>query len=295
MPIAIGPDTTSTPVPPDLSPSAFARLYTLTPEGATAYLAQRGQLAISYDWRALWEAEHAAQFTVSRLARLDLLRAIQDGITASVGGDLTRRDWMRDMETLLRDAGWWGTSEVVDPSTGEVLSTRFDAQRLRLILDTNSRQAHSAARWARIQAAKGTHPYLRYVTKDDTRVRPAHADWHNLCLPVDHPFWLTHYPLNGWRCRCRVIAISQAEYDRLVAAGIAKTRAPTIETAPWLNKWTGETLDIPVGIDPGFSYNVGIASARQAAAAQVEATKLAAAPPALRAAALQAGLTEGPP
>jgi hypothetical protein len=80
----------------------------------------------------------------------------------------------------------WGVKEVVDKTTGEVLTTRFDPARVKLIYDTNTCMAHSAGRWERIQAAKATHPYLRYINKDDARVRAAHAAWHNFTLPVDH-------------------------------------------------------------------------------------------------------------
>jgi hypothetical protein len=73
VPVAIGPGAASTPIQEDWTPSQFARLFALTPEGAAEYLAGRERLAITYDWRALWQDEHAQQFTVSRLARLDLL------------------------------------------------------------------------------------------------------------------------------------------------------------------------------------------------------------------------------
>lgn len=297
MPLATGPGAgPRTPIPEDLSPSEFAYLFRLTPEGAARYLAGRGRLTVTYDWRALWQGEHAQQFTVSRLARLDLLQAIQEGITQSVNGDLSRRDFTRDITGLLQKAGWWGVKEVVDPTTGEVVKTRFDPNRVKLIYDVNTRMAHSAGRWERIQAAAGTHPYLRYVTKRDERVRASHREWDNLTLPVGHAFWLTHYPPNGWRCRCRVVSLTQAEYDAGLSPTGAplKTTAPAVELVPWKNRYTGVTTEVPVGIDPGFGYNVGLARARAAELERVTAAKLAAAPPELAQAAQQAGLVKAP-
>ena len=179
------------------------------------------------------------------------------------------------MTQLLTDAGWWGKNEVVDPGTGEVVETVFDARRLRVIYDTNVRQAHSAGRWQRILDSEESHPYLRYVTKGDDRVREAHAAWEGVCLPVRDPWWRTHYPLNGWGDRCRVIAVSTAELDRLLAAGRIRTSAPEEQTVSWTNKWTGETHEIPAGIDPGFAYNVGDAAARAKALADAQRTKRA--------------------
>lgn len=80
----------------------FAYLFRLPPQQAIDYLQGRDQLTRTYSWQDLWHDEHTQQFTVSRLARMDILKAMQDSITASVGGDLTRRDWIRDTKALLK-------------------------------------------------------------------------------------------------------------------------------------------------------------------------------------------------
>lgn len=263
-----------------LSPAEFAKLHRLKPAEAVAYLQGRNKLTLTSDWRDLWHEEHAHQFTVSRLASLDLLKAVQDGITASVNGDLSRRDFSRDLTALLQKEGWWGKKEVLDPASGETVVTTFDPARIKLIYDVNTRQAHSAGRWERFERNKGTHPYLRYITKRDERVRASHAAWDNLTLPIGHAFWDAHYPPNGWRCRCRAMSMTQAEYD----AGYAPTGAALAKVAPkeefkdWLNKRTGETMRIPAGIDPGFDYNAGKAAARANSLDKVVADKLASAP-----------------
>ena len=142
-------------------------------------------------------------------------------------------------------------------------------------------QAAAAGQWERLQAAKRTHPYARYITKRDERVREAHRRWDNLVLPVDHPFWQAHWPPNGWRCRCRAIGVSQREYDR----GVTPTGAPMKKEAPeevlrkYTNPRTGEITDLPVGIDPGFAYNAGVA--RQQALFSLAADKLRSANPSL--------------
>ena len=92
----------------------------------------------------------------------------------------------------------------------------------------------------------------------DERTREEHRRWHNLILPVDHPFWQTHYPPNGWKCRCQVRQISARE----AAAEGGVSADPVVEYRPWVNKKTGETLQIPEGIAPGFDYNAGVANLR---------------------------------
>lgn len=270
----------------------FADAYRLPPAEAAAYMAGRDALRVSYDWRDVYQEEHAQQFTVSRLARVDLLQSVREQITRSVGGDLTRRDYMKNGEEILAKAGWWGEKTIIDPETGDAVTTMFNPARLKLIFDVNTRVAYSAGQWERVQRTKATHPYIRYVTKGDERVRASHAAWNNLVLPVDHPFWQTHWPPNGWRCRCRVVAISQADYDR----GTAPDGSPLNKTAPeqvtreWVNERTGEVIDVPVGIDPGFAYNPGVAGARAKQLAKAAEEKLATAPAELADAARRAWL-----
>ena len=270
----------------------FAQLRKLPPAEAVAYLRKRGKLAQTYAWQDLWQEEHAHQFTVSRLARLDLLQDIREQLTRSVGGDLSRRDFMRNAEQLLAQAGWWGEKVVVDPSTKEEVLTRFDPARLKLIYDTNTRMAYAAGQWERVERNQKTHPYLRYITKQDERVRAAHRSWNGVTLPVNDPFWQTHLPPNGWHCRCRVVAVSQREYVK----GITPTGAPMVKKSPdiqmreWLDKRTGEVKAVPVGIDPGFGYNVGVASSRAASLDGVVAERLAKATPGLARAARDDGM-----
>ena len=87
--------------------SEFAKLRTLPVAAAIDYMRTRADLTVTHNWQDLWQDEHARQFTVSRLTRMDLLQAVHDGITRSVQGDLSRKDWMRDTGNLLAQAGWW--------------------------------------------------------------------------------------------------------------------------------------------------------------------------------------------
>ena len=284
--------------------SDFARLLRLPPAEAMAFMDGRQLTADTYHWHDLWRDEHQRAFTVSRLARGDLLEAVQASLAKSVAGDLSRRDWIKSTEQLLKNAGWWGTTEVTDPRTGEMLKTRFNHARLQLIFDTNVRQAAAAGQWQRMLRNQRTHPFARYVAMDDDRTRPQHRSWHNVTLPLDDPWWSTHRPPNGYRCRCRMIGVTQREYDQgeVLDRPGAETdrkapivRAPMAKTAPpealrdWRNPATGAIEKIPDGIDPGFDYNPGTTGRSQAFEAMVQA-KLARMLPAVAEAASTAGV-----
>jgi SPP1 gp7 family putative phage head morphogenesis protein len=277
---------------PRSAAAEFAYVHRILPEEAIAYLSGRGAITPTTSWMDLWWDEHSRQFTVSRLSRLDILKDMQEGITRSVGGDLTRRDWMRDIEQLLRREGWWGKKTVTDPETGRKLKTIFDSRRLELIFDTNTRQAYATGQWQHIETAKETHPYVRYVTRRDAKVRPLHRAWDNVTLPVDDPFWDTHTPPCDYRCRCRITTMSAAEYGKRKDDGRIVTDRPNMREIEFVNKRTGQITRAPLGVNPAFAYNPGKTAQRDAALGAMVDSKLAAAPKPLADAARKAGLRE---
>lgn len=74
---------------------------------------------------------------------------------------------------------------------------------------------------------------------------------------MDNPFWQTHFPKNGWGCKCHVRSVSRVEYQKLKDQGDVITKAPKIKMREVINKRIGEIERVPIGIDPGWDYNVG--------------------------------------
>ena len=68
------------------------------------------------------------------------------------------------------------------------------------VFRTNIQSAYGHGRWQQQQRNKDKRPYLMYSAINDSRVRPAHLALNRIVLPIDHPFWLTHYPPLGFRC-----------------------------------------------------------------------------------------------
>ena len=227
----------------------------------------------SFDWRDVSAEEHLVQFTFAKAARLDLVEAVRAEVDRAVADGTTLRQFVDTLKPRLQKLGWWGEQEMVDPRTGETRLVDVGPRRLRTIFDTNLRMAHARGRWERVEALKEDMPYLRYVATLDARTRPDHRRWHGTVLPVDDPWWRSHYPPNGWRCRCQVVQLSEDDMRR---RGWRETPRPKSTTRKWTNKRTGEVVDVPEGIDPGFERNVGLID-RAAAAQRFLAGKVAAA------------------
>lgn len=243
------------------------------PQEAIDYFRRRG-FAISFDWTDVRAEAHASAFTVAKVASLDILTDFSAALSDALKNGLTPRQFAKEIEPVLRRKGWWGKAEVVDPRTGEVRTAQLGSPaRLRTIFDTNIHQAMHAGKWDRIERLKKARPFLRYVTIDDNRRREQHAAWHGTVLPVDHPWWDTHYPMNGWGCRCYPQQLSQADLDR---RGLKVSADPAVKTVKVRNRTTGQVIETPVGIDPGFGYNVG--KAGQAAIGDLMVERLDRAP-----------------
>ncbi|URI06635.1 phage minor head protein [Aquincola tertiaricarbonis] len=240
-----------TPVPVGL------RLGAVEPRAAIAEFDQRNLLLPSFRWSDVWQQEHARGMAVAGVLRRDVLQLFVDELGQSLQQGRRMNETVDAIRGKLVAKGFWGEMEVTDPATGEVRMTRFNDARLRLIYDVNLGQAYEAGQWQRAQATKERFPYLQYVTMGDEAVRPLHAAWNGTVLPVDHPWWDTHHPKNGWRCRCRTVQLSQRQVDRLQGAGVEiKTEAPPVQYVDWEDR-NGRRERVPVGIDPGFGYNPG--------------------------------------
>lgn len=244
----------STPIPPGL------KLGVVEPKAAVAAFDRRGLLMPSFSWKDVWQEEHARAFAVAGVMRLDILNLVRDELRSALVNGTSASNFRKAMRSKLVEKGWWGDIEVTDPATGESRLTRFDDRRLNLIFRTNVMQSYAAAKEERIQRSKARFPLAMYRTAADEKVRSAHRAWHNLVLPVDHPFWDTHTPKNGWNCRCTKVPMDEAELARREAAGDSIKREPPPgwdEPIPYVNSRTGEVSFVMKGIDPSFNYNPG--------------------------------------
>jgi len=111
----------------------------------------------------------------------------------------------------------------------EVVHKKYNQNYLQAEYQTAKRSAQAARDWKGYEENQDLFPNLKYMTVEDARVRHDHDKLHGVVKPVNDPFWNTHYPPNGWRCRCYV--------------------KPTTETVT-----AYKTTTQP---DEGFGFNVG--------------------------------------
>lgn len=192
-------------------------------------------------WDQIDGLAHAKGFTVAGATNVDLLADIRSLLDDALANGTTIAEFRKGFDAAVQKHGWSYKGK--------------RGWRTRVIFDTNMRAARMAGRWAQFQRVKERRPFLIYMTVGDSRVRPQHRNWHKLVLHIDDAWWNTHFPPNGWGCRCTVINASQRDLDRL---GLEVSEAPPLDLIERVNPNTGEVYGmVPKGIDVGWNYNVG--------------------------------------
>jgi hypothetical protein len=207
-------------------------------------------------WDDLLREAHDTAFVVAGATKADLLDDLHKAVLKGVEKGTTLQEFRADFERLVARRGWTGwTGE--DTAGGR-------AWRTRVIYETNLRSSYAAGRWSQIQQVKADRPYLLYRHSDSVLTpRPQHVAWDGLVLPADDPWWKTHYPPNGWGCKCRVFAVDDDDLRQL-----GKAKPDEAPDSP-IDPKTGA----PDGIDEGWDYAPG--ASRHAELAREKAGKLA--------------------
>lgn len=82
---------------------------------------------------------------------------------------------------------------------------KYNDTWLRTEYDFAISASQSAARWNEFEKEADIIPNLQYQTVGDDNVRTSHQILDGIIKPLNDPFWTTHYPPNGWGCRCEAI------------------------------------------------------------------------------------------
>ena len=143
----------------------------------------------------LAEQYRVRAFTVSRLARADMLGEIFQSIEKALDEGVSFGAWKKPLAPIWAENGWTGKA----------------AWRVDNIFRTNIQTAYNVGRYKQMQAVAKARPFWQYSAVNDSRTRPTHRALHGRVYRHDSPFWDTFYPPNGFRCRCKVKTLSERQ------------------------------------------------------------------------------------
>ena len=165
-------------------------------------------------------------FTVSKYTSAEVLNQFLRELVDAVEEGFTVRQFRERMNGFLEENGYLS----VNPSRADV------------IFRTNLQTAYCAGHYESMQSAKKYRPYWQYKTAGDGNVRDSHLAMQDKVYEADDPIWDVWYPPNGFRCRCVVVSLSQAQVD---SRGITVSHEPPRDIK-------GNSVVFP---DKGFSNN----------------------------------------
>ena len=93
-------------------------------------------------------------------------------------------------------------------AAAEAINAKYNRSWLLTEYNSAVGAATMASRWAEFKANEKSMPFLKYQTVGDDRVRNEHRALDGITRDINDSFWATHYPPNGWGCRCDVIQLA---------------------------------------------------------------------------------------
>jgi SPP1 gp7 family putative phage head morphogenesis protein len=202
------------PTKPELTEADLKAVFDMPPADAIAYFERKG-FKISWDWQEVWRHANVQAFTVAKATRLDVLSDIYNALSEDLKNGGTFSAFLTTLQPLLEAKGWWGKVDQTNRYTGEIRTVTYGTPwRLETIYETNLQVAYMAGRYQAMKEGAQYTPWWEYSAVMDNRTRPQHAALNGLVFRYDDPFWLTWYPPNGFRCRCRVIPRTDMAKER---------------------------------------------------------------------------------
>lgn len=197
-------------------------------------------------WTDVYGRENDYAFVVAGANRNDLVADFHQAVQRAIEGGTTLEAFRQDFDRIVAKYGW-------SYNGGR-------NWRSRVIYETNMRSSYMAGRYEQLLAVREERPYWQYLHSDAVEYpRPEHEAWNGMVLRWDDPWWQYHFPINAWGCQCSVRALS---YDDLVRMG--KTGPDTAPPIVFEQRTIGQrspqgprTVEVPVGIDPGFEHIPG--------------------------------------
>jgi len=199
----------------------------------------RAKLPLSEEeFYALAVEARVKAFTVSGIARMDMLMDIHGAVLDALEAGETLADFKGRLGEIMEAKGWEGLTP----------------WHTETIFRTNIQTAYSTGRYHQMIGHTDRFPYWEYDAVGDAQTRPTHAALDGKVFPADHPFWDTWYPPNGYNCRCSVNAVhrSVAEDEGLAV----ESEDPTGGLIEPIDPITGNLMPArPLIPDPGWDHN----------------------------------------
>ncbi len=172
-------------------------------EQLAALLIRLGNRLPTESWRDLRGALHDRAFVVAGATKAALLAELAEAVAAAVAEGLSIDEFRRRFDDIVARHGW----HYRGPHNW----------RTRIVYATNAATSYAAGRLAQLREG-GFRFWIYRHSHLSLEPRPEHLAWDGTALPPEDPWWRTHFPPNGWNCRCYVVGARDTAAARRLGA-----------------------------------------------------------------------------
>lgn len=192
------------------------------------------------EFAALSDEAKIRAFGISGIAKGAELTTVFNSLQAAIEKGISYGQFKKECAEIFARRGWTGKRE----------------WRVQNIFRTNIQTAYNSGRWQKQKEVSQYFPYLQYNAVNDRRTRPTHAALDGKVFPIDHPFWDSWYPPNGYRCRCSTLSLTEGQVKRMGLT--VETANPTDLPIEIASPRTGAKMTVQQLLpDPGFEHHPG--------------------------------------
>jgi len=193
-------------------PDPVPRLTPVPFDEAIAWGKARGVVLPDVYYGDLQGIARSMAFSIAGLTKLDQLQSVLDSLNANLETGESFGQWKKRV------------------AAGEI-PLDLPPHRIENIFRTNIQGAYARGRYEQQTAVKDAFPWLMYDAVNDSRTRPAHAAMDGKVVRQDDPWLKTHRAPNGYQCRCRMIALSDAQAAQFQRADDRRMQDPEFAAA----------------------------------------------------------------
>lgn len=215
-------------------PSLAANLKAPFAEQVAFFRNKLGNQIPTARWDDVWKSGHDRGFMVAGAMKADLLSDFASSVDTAISQGKSIQWFRKNFDAIVDKHGWSYKGE--------------RNWRTRVIYQTNMSTSYAGGRLAQLK--EGGYTKWMYRHSGSAHPRPEHVALDGLVRPADDPFWSTHYPPNGWGCKCRVVGVRSDDAARTLGGD------PDKDLPDWVNEIDARTGE-PVGIDKGWGYMPG--------------------------------------
>ena len=165
-------------------------------------------------------------FSIAGITALDQLQAVKDSLDSYIAKGGSINQWRKEQAVI--DLG-------------------LPKHRLDNIYRTNLQASYMAGKWEQFNNPMSGMRYLMYDAINDSRVRPAHLALDGIIRAKSDPFWGSHSPPCGLRCRCSLIQLSDKQATARSVNGKGLNQQPVMKLK--------DGSIVPANPDNGWSYD----------------------------------------